>query len=126
LADELLSGQLDLAIVITPPARPHHVVIGAQSILAVLPGEHPLAGTSHIRLEDLAGETFIAAPSSYNIRQLTEAWCREAGFTPDIAFEVTEFATIRELIGRGLVIALLPHDERTPPGLVEVPLDDDR
>ena len=61
----------------------------------------------------------IANPASYNLRQLTESWCRRAGFKPDVALEVTEFATIRELISRGLGIALLPHDERTPPGIDE-------
>ena len=57
-----------------------------------------------------------------DLRILTESWCHEAGYTPDIAFEVTEFATIRELISRSMGIALLPHDERLPPGLVELPL----
>lgn len=122
LSADLLAGDLDLALVIPAPERLRHVRIGTQRIQVVVPEDHRLATVRHLQLADLVGETFIANPPSYNLRQLTESWCREAGFTPDVAFEVTEFATIRELVSRGLGIALLPHDERLPPGLTELPL----
>ena len=55
----------------------------------------------------------------------TETWCRTAGYSPHIALEITEFVTIRELIGRGLGIALLPHDDRGAADTAEVPLTPD-
>jgi DNA-binding transcriptional LysR family regulator len=122
LGAELLTGHLDLAVVIPAPERLPHTLIGTQHLQVALPAEHRLAAAPRVHLHDLAAETFIANPASYNLRQLTEKWCREAGFTPNIAIEVTEFATIRELISRGLGIALLPHDDRNPPGIAEVPL----
>ncbi|NKS15983.1 LysR family transcriptional regulator [Rhodococcus hoagii] len=122
LSADLLAGDLDLALVIPSPERLRHVRIGTQTIRVVVPGDHRFAAVQQIRLADLEHETFIANPPSYNLRHLTESWCREAGFTPDIAFEVTEFATIRELIHRDLGIALLPHDERLSPGLAELAL----
>ena len=126
LSADLLAGDLDLAVVIPAPDRLRHVRIGTQQIHVAVPDFHPLTTLTHVRLADLKDETFIANPPSYNLRQLTETWCREAGYMPDIAFEVTEFATIRELVGRGLGIALLPHDERIPPGLAELSLTGDR
>lgn len=122
LEADLLAGDLDLALVIPAPDRLRHVRIGTQQIQVVVPDDHRLASVRRLRLRDLEHETFIANPPSYNLRQLTETWCREAGYTPDIAFEVTEFATIRELVSRGLGIALLPSDERLPPGVTELPL----
>ncbi|GGC57590.1 putative transcriptional regulator, LysR family protein [Hoyosella rhizosphaerae] len=122
LSADLLAGDLDLAIVIPAPERLRHVRIGVQEIRVVVPDNHPLALRRRIELADLKSEIFIANPPSYNLRRLTESWCQEAGYTPDIAFEVTEFATIRELISRGIGIALLPHDERNPPGLTELPI----
>lgn len=118
----LMTGNLDLAIVIPAPERLHHTTIGIQQIQVAVPADHRLAAAGQLHLHELSGETFIANPPSYNLRQLTETWCREAGYTPNIAIEVTEFGTIRELIGRGLGIALLPHDDRTPPGICEIPL----
>ncbi|MGW5076185.1 LysR family transcriptional regulator [Rhodococcus sp. NPDC004095] len=126
LSADLLAGELDLAIVIPAPERLNHVRIGTQQIQVVVPDNHRLATARHVQLADLKNETFIANPPSYNLRQLTESWCHEQGFVPDIAFEVTEFATIRELINRGLGIALLPHDERIPQGLTELPLTGSR
>ncbi|MFD6198968.1 LysR family transcriptional regulator [Mycobacteriaceae bacterium NPDC060252] len=118
----LMTGNLDLAIVIPAPERLHHTTIGIQQIQVAVPADHRLAAAAQLHLHELSGETFIANPPSYNLRQLTETWCREAGYTPNIAIEVTEFGTIRELIGRGLGIALLPHDDRTPPDICEIPL----
>lgn len=122
LGAELMTGNLDLAVVIPAPERLHHNTIGAQRIQVAVPMDQRLAGETGLSLDQLTGETFIANPPSYNLRQLTETWCRAAGYVPNIAIEVTEFGTIRELISRGLGIALLPHDDRTPPGIREIPL----
>lgn len=122
LGADLLTGHLDLAVVIPAPDRLPHTTIGTQHIHVAVPTLHRLATAAELRLEELAGETFIANPPSYNLRQLTEIWCDEAGYTPNVAIEVTEFGTIRELISRGLGIALIPHDDRTLPGITEIPL----
>lgn len=125
LMAELRSGDLDLAITIPPPSNLRHVIIDTQPICAALPKGHDLATRASLRLDELQGETFIANPLSYNLRALTEAWCRQSGFSPAVSIEITEFATIRELIGRGLGIALLPHNNQPMPGMVEVPLSGD-
>lgn len=122
LSADLKSGELDIAVMIPASDEVRHTVIGSQPILAVLPAEHRLAGRKRLRLGELRDESFIANPASYNLRQLTENWCAAAGFTPQIAVEITEFAAMHELIGRGLGIALLPHDERSTPNTVEVAL----
>ncbi|ANE80256.1 LysR family transcriptional regulator [Mycobacterium adipatum] len=122
LTADLKAGDLDVAVVIPASDTLRHSVIGTQPVLAVVPATHRLAGRKRLRLNELRDEPFIANPMSYNLRQLTETWCRTAGFTPSIAVEITEFATVRELIGRGLGIALLPHDERGTPDTVEIAL----
>lgn len=122
LRADLKAGELDVAVMIPASDEVRHHVIGVQTILAVLPAKHRLAGRKRLRLNELRDEPFIANPVSYNLRQLTETWCAAAGFTPQITVEITEFATMHELIGRGLGIALLPHDERSAPNTVEVAL----
>ena len=122
LVEALRSGDLDLAITIPAPDDLPSIELGTQRIMAVVPDDHRLARLRSVDLDQLSGETFIANPESYNLRQVTESWCRAAGFTPDIAFEITEFATIREFVGRGQGVALLPHDGRDMSGVVEIPL----
>lgn len=119
---DLKTGALDVAVMIPASADVRHTLIGTQPIHAVLPATHRLASRRRLRLSELRDESFIANPVSYNLRQLTETWCSTAGFTPSVTLEITEFATIHELIGRGLGIALLPHDERHAPNTVEIAL----
>lgn len=119
---DLQTGELDVAVTIPASEAVRHKVIGTQTIHAVLPATHRLAGRKRLRLSELRDEPFIANPLSYNLRQLTEVWCAASGFTPHIAVEITEFATMHELIGRGLGIGLLPHDDRPAPDTVEIAL----
>ncbi|MEZ0362532.1 LysR family transcriptional regulator [Mycobacterium sp. pUA109] len=125
LTADLRAGDLDVAVVIPPPDGVRHTVIGTQPIHAVLPASHRLTARRRLRLDELRDEPFIANPTSYDLRQVTETWCADAGFSPQIAVEITEFGTIRELVGRGLGIALLPHDERRTPHTAELPLSPD-
>lgn len=122
LNHDLKTGELDVAVMIPASDDVRHKVIGTQPIYAVLPANHRLARRKRLRLSELRDEPFIANPVSYNLRQLTETWCAASGFTPHIAVEITEFATMHELIGRGLGIGLLPHDERLAPDTVEIAL----
>lgn len=122
LTAQLRSGELDVAVVIPAPTDIRHTVIGTQQVHAVLPSGHRLGTRRRIRLTELRDETFIANPTSFNLRQLTDSWCTTAGFSPRIAVEISQFATIRELIGRGLGVALLPHDGREAPDTVEIAL----
>lgn len=121
LAEDLRTGVLDVAVVIPAPADVGHVVIGHQEICACLPGDHRLAGRERVRLSDLSDEPFVVTPPAYQLRRLTETWCAEAGFRPNVAVEVTEFATAGELVGRGLGVALLPRGHVVR-GAVEITL----
>lgn len=108
LAEDLRSGQLDVALVIPPPEGIEYRLIGRQPIRAVVPPDHRLARRKRIRLAELAADEFIANPPTYHLRRTTETWCQSAGFDPSVVLEITEFSTIRELVSRGLGVALLP------------------
>ncbi|SDS92740.1 DNA-binding transcriptional regulator, LysR family [Brevibacterium siliguriense] len=123
LVADLQMGTLDLAIIIPPPPEVNHEVFARQTILAALPDVHPLAGAGSITLDQLAGEEFIATPATYNLRALTDRWCQECGFDPEVKIEVTEFSTIREFVGRGMGVALIPPAVRRVEGITEVTLD---
>jgi DNA-binding transcriptional LysR family regulator len=55
------------------------------------------------------------------LRALTDYFCEQAGFTPAIAFEGEEIATLRGLVAAGLGVAIIPAAsspaETTPPQL---------
>lgn len=119
----LADGDLDVAIVIPMPTELPARSLGFQPVRLLVSQDHPLAGRERVDIAELAAERFVANPESYHLRGLLERWCRDAGFVPDVAFEITEFETLRALVARGLGIALLPPAEIPHPELVEIPLD---
>lgn len=122
LVTDLEVGSLDLAITIPPADHLRHRIVGTQEIMLVVPERHRLAVEPSVDLAELRGEVFIANPPSYNLRQLTEQWCRAAGFEPEVAIEITEFGTIRELVDRGLGVALLPKSSPGAVRVIEIPV----
>lgn len=124
LADHIRDGHLDLAVMIPAPNDLRCTAMGQQRIRLVVPSTHRLASREQIEASELSGEPFIANPRSYHLRQITDSWCAKAGFTPRVAFEITEFDTLRSLVAHGMGIALLPDAETAQPGLASVDLVD--
>lgn len=79
-------------------------------LAVALPGEHPLAGKSRIRLATLANEDFVmfyrrVSPVYYDN---LIAICRAAGFAPRIVHEVSSVASQIAYVSCGQGIALVP------------------
>lgn len=122
LAEMVRDGLLDLAVLIPPPADLPFTMLGRQRLLAHVGLGHRLAGRREVALADLAEEPFIASPPTFHLRTLLDTWCADAGFTPDVAFEISELETIRALVEKGLGVALLPAGETPHPGLTTIPV----
>lgn len=122
LVADLRSGELDLAITIPLAHEVEHAMVGSQEIVVAVPENHWSARRSSVALAELSGEDFIANPETYHLRRATQEWCAAAGYTPRVAIEITEFATAREFVERGLGIALLPRAGRPIAGVAEVPV----
>ncbi len=126
IVDGLVSGELDLALVAPPPRAEglESVVLTEQELFVAVPTDHRLAGRPSVRLTELADEVFVLLEHGYGLRQITDALCAKAGFTPTVAFEGQESDTVRGLVAAGLGVALLPAFEpHPPPGVAEIRLD---
>lgn len=73
-----------------------------------LPPEHRLAGERAIRLEQLAGETWLCGASESSCRRLTVLSCERAGFTPDVAYESNDYTVMQALVAAGVGVTLIP------------------
>ncbi|MFR9749698.1 LysR family transcriptional regulator [Nocardia sp. 004] len=122
LTDLIRTGQLDLAVMIPSPTDLPAIMLGHQRIHLYVARQHRLAGRETVDIAELSEEVFIANPPTYHVRSLLDSCCAEAGFTPHVAFEITEFETLRSLVAHGLGIALLPEPETPHPDLCRVPL----
>lgn len=72
-----------------------------EEIFLVVPSGHRLSERESVYLHEVKDEPFISMNTGYGFRHLTDEFCKEAGFTPHIAFEVDEPTVISDLIKQG-------------------------
>jgi DNA-binding transcriptional LysR family regulator len=130
--ESLHASKLDLGIVRLPVnnAADFNVhTIEVERFIAVLPRDHRLAAAGSLRLEDLAEEPFMVFPAdkSPGLHAKFLMACDEAGFSPRIAHEAWQMASMVSLVAAGMGAALLPAQVRSSPhpGVVYKDLDND-
>lgn len=107
---QLERGEVDLSISSPPIERTgiEQVSLMMEEILLAVPPGHWLAKRENVRLSEVAREPFLALKPGYHLRELTDTFCRQAGFTPSIVFEGDEPVALLHLVKAGLGIACLP------------------
>lgn len=111
VADQLLRGDVDLILTSPRPRLPEQVsweLLADERLELAVPPGHQLAARQRIQLAEVAAEPFVALAVTSEFRELSDRLCREAGFSPAVAFEADDVATVRALVGAGLGIAILP------------------
>jgi DNA-binding transcriptional LysR family regulator len=107
MLDQLERGELDFCLA-PPPIKQaglNWISLVTEEIFLIVPQQHHLAGHESIALSEAANESFISLKPGYGLRDLTDQYCQQAGFTPHILFEGDEPAAIRALVRAGLGIA---------------------
>ncbi|MGH8163608.1 MAG: LysR family transcriptional regulator [Rhodanobacteraceae bacterium] len=121
---ELEAGEVDLALVSPLPAandRVGAIELTSEELFLVVPHEHRFAKRRTVRLHEVRDDSFVCLRKGYGLRALTDDFCAQAGFAPNISFEGEEIATVRGLVAAGLGVAIIPAPssaaEDTPPQL---------
>ncbi len=77
------------------------------SLAAILPLDHPLAGCKSLQLEQLKGENFLTLAKNTHMGMLCIKACKKAGFEPQISYSGLHadnlLALVREHLGVGLL-----------------------
>jgi LysR family transcriptional regulator, transcription activator of glutamate synthase operon len=124
LLERLRSGDADLALTSPMPDDPalEAEALDDEELRLAVPADHRLATRRDgVALAEVARDPFISFQPGFGMRGTVDAWCREAGFVPHVAFEVGDAETLRGLVGAGLGVALLPPATHPDPtGLVEL------
>jgi LysR family transcriptional regulator, transcription activator of glutamate synthase operon len=120
MAEMLRVDELDLAFLsVTERVEAHGLGLDqlvSEELVVLLPPDHPLAGRSRVRMIELADEQFISFRAGARLRELLFAAGREAHFVPRVTLESNESHRIRQLVGRGLGVAILPRSDAVGPG----------
>ncbi|TDF95052.1 LysR family transcriptional regulator [Paenibacillus piri] len=110
MRNDLESGETDFCISTRPVTGPdiEWLSLVDEEIFLSVPNGHRLAGRGSIRLIEAKDEPFIAMGSGYSFRQITDEFCRAAGFEPQIAFELEEIGAVQTLVELGLGVTFTP------------------
>ncbi|GAA4638390.1 LysR family transcriptional regulator [Actinoallomurus vinaceus] len=130
LAESLAHGRLDVALLgmiegfdvpLSPPIA-SRTLVPRYPIFIALSAGHALAGQEQVRLEDLAGESWISPPGADDgsLAALRTA-CRRAGFEPRVRHEAPSGAA-RSLIAGGHGVRLVDPTWPAQSGTVVRPL----
>ncbi|GAB1643437.1 LysR family transcriptional regulator [Krasilnikovia sp. MM14-A1259] len=81
--------------------------IADEDIVVVLPVGHHLARERRVGFAQLRDEAFVCLTAGSGLRSILDDAASAAGFTAHVQFETHSPASIRELVGAGLGVALL-------------------
>ncbi|MEU2081720.1 LysR substrate-binding domain-containing protein [Streptomyces albus] len=110
----LAAGELDLALLITPLAGQAPVLTTEEllheELVVVSPPDEPApVRRTRIRVADLEDRPLAMFRRGYDLRELTVATCREAGFEPVFAVEGGEMDAVLGFVRAGLGLAVVPR-----------------
>ena len=114
IAPRLRAGEFDLALLFEfeePEALEglERVELLADPMYLALPGAHPLARKSGLRLADLRGEAWIQTSRESSCARHVVRCCHGAGFEPNVSFESDDYQTVQGLVAAGVGVALIPE-----------------
>jgi DNA-binding transcriptional LysR family regulator len=112
VAAALQGGQLDVGLLreATRAGDLEAQVVLREPIVAVLPATHPLAARSRLSLRQMAAEPFVLFPRRLGVEFYDRllSFCIEAGFTPRVVQEATQWQSIVTFVETGLGVSLAP------------------
>ncbi|GGO90842.1 LysR family transcriptional regulator [Wenjunlia tyrosinilytica] len=123
LVRELARGSLDLALVTLPlpsqsPALVTTELLSEELVAASSSAEGLPGGGRAVVPEDLRDQPLVMFRHGYDLRELTVAACRAAGFEPTFTVEGGELDAVLAFVRAGLGLAVLPSMVAERAGLV--------
>ena len=112
LVAKLAQGALDLALLILPlhtddPALETFPIL-REPLVAAVPLGHELAERADLKITDLRDVPLVMFRDGYDLRDVTLAACRRAGFVPRFAVEGGEMDAVLQMVAAGLGVAVVP------------------
>lgn len=120
MAEMLRVDELDLAFLsVTERIESHglglHQLV-SEELVVLLPRSHPLGERREVRMAELADQPFISFRIGARLRELLMSAGRQARFEPRVTLESNDSQRVRQLVSRGLGVAILPRSDAERPG----------
>lgn len=111
MAKQLEEGEVDLCISTSPISGKgiRWMFLMEEDIYLSVPLNHPLANRQQVKLSQVKSESFINRNKGYHFRELTDSFCREAGFEPFTQVELEEAGAILRMVELGMGVSFTPQ-----------------
>ncbi|RBW68392.1 LysR family transcriptional regulator [Bacillus taeanensis] len=121
-------GAIDVGVVVLPAeeAKFNIYPLIKDEFVLYLHKDHELSQRSSVSLNELKEEKFILFSKDFTLYDYIIGVCEEAGFTPDISYQSSQWDLIVELVSYNLGITLLPksiYNKQTNSNVKIVPLE---
>ncbi len=111
VVDDVVAHRLDLGVV--TDAQPDPLIditpLLSEELFAILPVGDPLAEREELRLAELSDRPFVVLEHGFSLRSVLWEACRQAGFSPRIAQEMSSIQAIKGLVEIGMGVSLAPR-----------------
>ncbi len=113
----LRDGRLDVAVLALPvgDATLHEEFLFEEQFLLAVPDTHPIARQKKLTIADLEGLDLLLLEDGHCLREHALAVCRLSGADEQSGFRATSLETLRQMVGSGVGITLLPALAVQPP-----------
>jgi DNA-binding transcriptional LysR family regulator len=117
----LADGRMDLVFSNISPADrvpsglQRRLLFSEPLVVGVHP-DHHLANRTSARLAELRSEPFVAFRHGSAFRDTVDAALANAGETPSVRYESSDLMMVRNLVAKGLGVALMPESLTRAPG----------
>ena len=103
-------GKLDLGVVLEPftDERYHCRQVYTSEVVLVVSEQNRLASKKSASLSELQSEKFLMMSSDYMFHDIILDYCKKSGFTPNIAFESSQWDLIYEMTADHQGISFFP------------------
>ncbi|HUX73459.1 MAG TPA: LysR substrate-binding domain-containing protein [Steroidobacteraceae bacterium] len=111
LLKRLRDGEIDLGIMALPAPQDglDSRELYLESFTVALPNNHPLAGKTTIKIQELKGQTLLLLEDGHCLREQALEVCSRVDVREAEDYRATSLETLRQMVVAGLGITLLPE-----------------
>lgn len=111
LLEKLRAGDIDLGVLALPIAAEGLETreLYDENFTVAMPGAHPLAKKTSIKLDDLNGESVLLLEDGHCLRDQALDVCNRVHAKEHDDYRATSLETLRQMVAAGLGITLLPE-----------------
>lgn len=110
ILENLDNGKIDIGIVLEPFENANYITkpVCFSEIGICVSKNNPLSERDSVSLKELKDESYLMLTRDYMFRGIVDGYCRQAGFSPKVVFESSQWDMLYDMVSADFGIAFFP------------------